>query len=88
MADYPCPHCQKPVTRQAGGRLARAFGLVGVLISYAFAKYECAEHGALERKDFPPEIQSKMRMGSMGFAIGAVVLFVVLIIALVALNAI
>jgi hypothetical protein len=86
MADYPCPHCEKPVTRQAGGRLARAFGLVGVLISYAFAKYECAEHGALERKDFSPEIQSKMRMGSMGFIIGAVVLFIGVIVALVALQ--
>jgi uncharacterized membrane protein YidH (DUF202 family) len=87
MADYPCPRCQKPVTRQAGGAIARAFGLVGVLMSYAFAKYECAEHGALERKDFAPEIQSKMRMGSMGFVIGAVVLFVALLAALVALNA-
>ena len=87
MADYPCPQCQKPVTRQAGGALSRAFGLVGVLISYAFAKYECAEHGPLERKDFPPEIQSKMRMGSMGFIIGAVVLFIAVIVALVALNA-
>lgn len=86
MADYPCPHCQQPVTRQAGGPISRAFGLVGILISYAFAEYECAEHGPLARAEFPPEIQSKMRMGSMGFAIGAVVLFVGVIVALVALN--
>lgn len=67
--------------------MSRAFGLVGVLISYAFAKFECAEHGPLERKDFPLEVQAKMRRGSVGFVIGAVALFVFVIIALVALNA-
>lgn len=87
MADYPCPHCQKPVTRQAGGALSRAFGLVGVLLSFAFAKYECAEHGPLERSAFPPEIQSKMRLTSMGLVLGAVVLFIAVIAAVIAINA-
>lgn len=86
MADYQCPECGASVSRQSAGPAARAFGAAGMLIGAAFADFECPEHGVITRGQFPPEVQSKMRRGSIGLVAGAVVLLIVVIALLIALN--
>ena len=61
-------------------------GLVGVLLATAFASFHCAQHGAIARSQFPPEVRSKMMLNSVLMVIGAIVLLVVVIGIIAAVN--
>ncbi len=83
---YQCPTCGGPAQR-GGDRVAQqAAGLVGLLLSSAFAGYSCAKCGKIERASFPPEVRSKMARNSVLMVGGALVLLVALVGLMAALN--
>jgi hypothetical protein len=86
MAEYKCPRCMEPVRRGEQGAVSRQFGVVGMLISAAAAGFECAKCGPIPKAEFPPDVRSEMARGSIGLAVGAVVVFGVCIAVLIALN--
>jgi hypothetical protein len=81
---YKCPQCGKDVQRGSGG--FGPGGLVGMLIMAAFAGFHCPECGKIPRKDFPPEVRSQMFLGSVGLIVGAIVMFVLVIVLLVLIS--
>jgi DNA-directed RNA polymerase subunit RPC12/RpoP len=83
--NYECPRCSKPVTKQSKSSILFGGGLVGALLASAFSSYECGACGKIPRKEFPPEIRSKMMKGTLLLIVGAVVLFVVVVGVLIAL---
>jgi hypothetical protein len=63
-----------------------AGGLVGALVVGAFGAFGCKKCGKIPRAEFPPDVQNRMMLGSLGMVAGAIALFMVVIVALVALN--
>jgi hypothetical protein len=59
--------------------------LLGVLLGSAFGGFEC-ENCKIPRKEFPPEARQKMMLGSVLMIVGAIALFVVLIIIIALLQ--
>jgi hypothetical protein len=56
-----------------------AGGLVGALVVAAFGSFGCKKCGKIPRREFPAEVQSRMRLGSLGLIAGAVALLVVVV---------
>ena len=83
---YKCPRCGDPVSRGYSTTAQIAGGLVGALFVAAFGSFGCKKCGKIPRSEFPPDIKQRMMLGSLGLIAGAVVLFVVVIVAVVALN--
>ena len=83
---YNCPRCGNPVQRGSSTAAQISGGIVGALIYAAFGAFNCGNCGKIAKREFPPEDRSKMMMGSLGLVVGAIVLFVVVIIILVALR--
>ncbi len=54
--------------------------------SGAFGAFGCKKCGKIPRAEFPPDVQNRMMLGSWGMVAGAIVLFVVVLVAIVALN--
>jgi hypothetical protein len=57
-----------------------------MLLYAAFAGFNCAKCGAVERSSYPPEVRSKMMMNSALMVVGAIVLLIAVVALLVALN--
>ena len=62
-----------------------AAGLVGALFYAAFGSFQCSKCGKIARSEFPPEDRSKMAVGSILMVVGAIALFVLVIVILVML---
>ena len=87
MADYGCPNCNGKVTRSAKkSTVARQFGLVGALVSMATAGFECENCGPIDKSEFPTHVRSQMGTNSVLMVLGAIVLFIAVIAALILLN--
>jgi len=63
-----------------------AGGLVGALLYSAFGSFECASCGKIPMSEFPAEVRSKARAGSVAMVLGALLLLVVVIVFLAALR--
>jgi len=83
---YTCPRCGSPVQHGSHSSAALAVGLIGSLLMAAFGAFECKKCGKIPQSEFPPEVRSKIMMGSVGMAVGAVVLVIVLFVVLAALK--
>ena len=83
---YACPKCGGPAQRGSSSAAGHAGGLVGMLLYAAFAGFNCAKCGKLERSSFPPEVQSQMTRNSALMGVGALVLLVAVLGLLAALN--
>jgi predicted nucleic-acid-binding Zn-ribbon protein len=86
MSNYQCPKCSGPVQRKDNAAAGATGGLVGVMLSVAFAGFQCVKCGPIARSEFPDEVRSKMMMKSMALGVGALVLLVVVIGVVVAIN--
>ncbi|MDQ7778462.1 MAG: hypothetical protein RDV41_01985 [Planctomycetota bacterium] len=84
---YQCPKCGGPVTRGSHEGAQRAGGLVGALLAAAFGGFECLKCGKVARSEFPPEVRSKMMMGSVILVIIGLVVLVGAIAIIIAINA-
>ncbi len=71
---YQCPRCGEPVQRGKSTGAQISGGLVGALFYAAFGSFQCAICGKIARREFPPEVRSKMLLGSAALVIGAIVL--------------
>ena len=83
---YACPKCGGPAQRGTSAVAGQAAGLVGILLHAAFAGFNCAKCGKLERSMFPDEVRSQMTRNSALLGVGALVLLVAVIALLAALN--
>ncbi len=84
---YPCPRCGQEV-EQNSNRLAMVLGgVVGAMLFSAFASYNCWQCGPISRDEFPPEVRSKMAVGSVALVVAAVMLVVVVIAVITAIGA-
>jgi len=79
---YKCPRCGGPVERGRSSGAAFAGGLVGSLIYSAFGGFECRSCGKIPKREFPPEVQSQMTVGSL-MMVGGALLAAVLVIGLI-----
>jgi hypothetical protein len=78
---YACPRCGKPVKRGGSAAVGVAGGLAGALIYAAFGSFRCQGCGKIPMNEFPPDVRSKARLGSIAL-VGGAVLLIVLVIAL------
>lgn len=83
---YKCPRCGDGVARASNSMIAGAFGLIGALITAAFGDLACKKCGKIPKGEFPPDVQSQMTRGSITLVVSAVLVFVVAIVALVAIS--
>ncbi|MGL4554574.1 MAG: hypothetical protein ACRC33_25705 [Gemmataceae bacterium] len=68
-----CPRCGGPVAVGSNPVLMQ-FGLIGMLIQLLTTSYGCPKCGPLKFREFPPEVRSKQRRGTL-----LVILFFVLV---------
>lgn len=74
---YACPRCGKPVKRGGSAAAGALGGVAGMLIASAFGSFQCASCGKIATNEFPPEVQTKARMGSVVMVLIALGLIVV-----------
>jgi predicted RNA-binding Zn-ribbon protein involved in translation (DUF1610 family) len=84
---YRCPRCGGEVQRGANAAAGVAGGAVGALLFAAFGSFQCKKCGTIPKREFPPEVQQQMTLGSVGLIVGAIVLVVVVLGILIALQA-
>jgi hypothetical protein len=77
---YSCPRCGGPVKRQGSAVAGATGGMVGALLSSAFGSFECESCGKIPRKEFPEDVRQKMMLNSLLMVVGAIALFVVVIV--------
>jgi hypothetical protein len=77
---YSCPRCSQPVKRGQSGAAGFAGGIAGALIYAAFGSFQCKACGKIPMKEFPPEVRSKARMGSLALVGGALLLIVLVVL--------
>ena len=84
---FVCPRCNNVVHRnEAGTGTKAAFGVVGALISSAFGSFECPSCGKIAKSEFPPEVRSKMMMGTLGLTVAGIAVAVTAIWLIVWIN--
>jgi len=83
---YQCPRCGQNVSRASSTQAAVAGGLVGSLLYGAFGSFECRQCGSIAEEEFPPEVRKQMMVGSICMVAGAVALFAIVVVVLIALN--
>lgn len=83
---YECPRCGKVVKRGSSSTAGVAGGVVGALVFAAFASFQCETCGKIPMNEFPPDVRSKARFGSLAMVIGAIVLLVLVVSLLVYLK--
>jgi len=83
---YLCPRCGKPVQRGHSATAQYAAGLVGALFSMAFGAFTCPTCGKIARREFPPEVRSKMALGSTVMVVIAVAIAIACIVLIVSIN--
>lgn len=86
MATYSCPTCGSALTRQSNSAAGATGGLVGVMLSVAFASYHCTQHGKIDRSQFPSEVRTRMMINTLALIFGAIVLLIAVIAFIVAIN--
>lgn len=80
---YKCPRCGGSVNRGGSAIAGAAGGAVGALLFSAFGRFQCKKCGAITKREFPPDVQRKMALGSVAIVAIAVVLFVAAIAVLI-----
>jgi DNA-directed RNA polymerase subunit RPC12/RpoP len=83
---YQCPRCGEAVERISNSTAAVAGGAVGALLASAFGSFQCKKCGKIAKREFPPDVQQKMTMGSIAIVGIAVALLVGLGVLLVILR--
>ena len=85
---YHCPRCKAEGTDTEVQRNSnfRGGGLIGMLIVMAFSGFACPTHGPIPRSEFAPEDRGAMIRNSILMVVGAIVVFILLIVFLVAVN--
>ena len=73
---YQCPRCGGPVQRGSSSTAGVAGGAVGALLYSAFGSPRCKSCGPIARREFSPDVQRQMMLGSVGLVAIAVALFV------------
>lgn len=86
MATYSCPTCGTALTRQSNNAAGATGGLVGVLLSIAFASYHCTQHGQIARSQFPSEVRTRMMINTLALVFGAIVLLIAVVAFIIAIN--
>ena len=76
---YQCPRCGGPVQRGASTTAHVAGGMVGALLYAAFGSFRCKKCGSIEKREFSPEVQQKMMLGSFALIGGAVILLALVV---------
>jgi len=71
---YECPRCGQPVRRGYSGTAQHVAGLIGALFYAAFGSFQCAKCGSVARREFPPEVRTRMATGSFLMVLGAIIL--------------
>jgi hypothetical protein len=74
------------VQRGSNAAAGLAGGAVGALLYSAFGSFQCKKCGAIPKREFPPDVQQKMTLGSIGIVVGAVVLLIVAIVVIALLQ--
>ena len=83
---YKCPRCGEPVQRGASSAVGFAGGAVGALLYSAVGSFQCRKCGPIPRSEFPPEVRSRMALGSVVMVAIAVVLLAAVIALLIWVN--
>jgi hypothetical protein len=83
---YKCPRCDGPVRRGASTTAGIAGGAVGGLLYAAFGSFHCEKCGPVPRSEFPPEVRTRMALGSLAMVLIALVLLIGVIVLLVVLR--
>ena len=71
---YECPRCGQPVRRGYSRTAQHVAGLIGALFYAAVGPFQCATCGTVAAREFPPEVRTRMVMGSFLMVLGAIVL--------------
>ena len=80
-----CPRChEQQVTKSNTSNVARHAGLIGMLIANSAASYSCQNCGKIPLTEFPDEFQSAIKRKRTFSVLGAVGIFVLLIVLLFA----
>lgn len=83
---HQCPRCQGPVSRSYSNTAQATGGLVALMLVAAFGPYRCAKCGKISKSEFPPEVRSKMMGGTIALIVGAIALFILVTVLIVAWN--
>lgn len=82
MEQY-CPRCsENQVTKSSSTGAARHAGLVGMLVANAAASYNCPQCGKIPLSEFPEEFQADVKRKRMFSVLGAVGVFIAVIVLL------
>lgn len=82
MEQY-CPRCnENQVSKSATHGAARSAGLVGMLVANAAASYTCPQCGKIPLAEFPEEFQSTVKRKRVFSVLGAVGVFLAVIVLL------
>ena len=84
---YTCPRCRGPVQRGSSAGAAALGGAVGALLAMAFGGFNCPKCGEIPKSEFPPDVRSKMTMGSIVMVFSALALLGAVILLLAFLYA-
>jgi len=83
---YKCPRCGGDVQRGYSSTSQMVGGLVGALLVSAFKGFECPKCGPIPSNEFSSADRQSMMLGSVGFIVGAIAVFVGVIALLAWLN--
>jgi uncharacterized paraquat-inducible protein A len=89
VSSYVCPRCGRPVQRGSSATSTAAGfagGLLGMLIYAAFGNFHCGVCGEIPKHEFPPDVQWRMTLGTIGYLLAAVVVLGALITIIVLLQ--
>ena len=85
-AEGRCGAAHPPGKRGSSTTAGVAGGLVGALVFAAFAPFQCESCGKIPMSEFPPEVRSKARFGSLALVGGALLLLVLVVGLIVYIN--
>ncbi|MCP4646501.1 MAG: hypothetical protein GY852_02045 [bacterium] len=78
-----CPRChEQQVNKSNAGNVGRHAGLIGILIANSATSYSCPNCGKIPLVEFPEEFQSSIKRKRIFSILGAVGVFVLLIVLL------
>ncbi len=83
---YKCPRCGETVQRGSSSAAGVAGGAVGALLYSAFGSLQCNQCGPIPRREFPPDVQRQMTLGSLTIVLVALVLLIAAIALLIYLQ--
>ena len=80
---YQCPRCGGLVQRGSSTTASVAGSTAGTLLYGAFGPLNCSHCGKIAKSEFPPDVQRKLTLGSIGMVLIAAGLIAVVITLLV-----